>query len=260
MNTKQIHEAVADGAGFHTLSVTNIGKGSRRPAISFLADWLPNMGFISGALVKVLPAPDGEMVFSLCNENIRCYSELYTTTQESGGKLIQAYRTIVRQKESPALAISGQILYDAGFSIGDILIARYEYGLIRVRRLPHAARVVYARSRTSGEKTAIKLTGNWLLEQGFTPYALLTSYCENGCITYKLQDEGIDKYSELVRFARKNKMKLLEVREVSLRGKRLPLIEVTKTCLNSAGISASELLLAFCEHGLIKLQKLHMNF
>jgi len=261
MNTKEIHEALTDSASFHIMAVTNTGSGARRrPGISLLADWLPDMGFIPGARVKALPAPDGGLDFNLCDDNIRRYSELDITTEGKDGKLIESYNAVVRQKESPVLAISGQILYDAGFSIGDALVAQYEYGLIHVRKLPYTARVIYSKSRTRVEKSTIKLTGDWLTKLGFVPAALLTVHSEKGWITYTVRDESIEQYSDLVRIARKNKMKLIEVKEVTLRGKRLPLVVVTENFLNNAGISASEPLLALCRHGVIKLHKPNMGF
>jgi hypothetical protein len=260
MNTKQIHEALVDGAGFHLLPVTSVGP--RRPYISILTDWLPDMGFVPGALVEAVPELDGGLVFRLYDEKILHSSELNAATHSSAGKLIKAYTACIGQKESPALAISGQILYSAGLSIGDTLVARYEYGLIRMRKLPDAVKVVHMKNRTKDENSMQKLnlTGEWLSELGFIPDVLLTAYSEKGCITFTLQNEGIEKYKELVRFARKNKMKLLQVSTMIACGKRIPRIEITDVCLYNAGINAYEPLLAFCKHSLIKLQKLHMDF
>ena len=262
MDTKEIHEALAKGVSFHLLKVTNAGTGVRRPGICITAAWIPDMGFIPGALVQALPEPDGGLVFILCDENIRRYSELDAATQVRGGKLIQANNAVARQKERPALITSGQILYDAGFSIGDTLIARYEYGLIRLWKLPGTVKVIHTKSVVKSGKPVLQLTlaGEWLSKLGYMPDALFTAFGEKGCITFKLQDEAIEKYSDLVRFARKNKMKLLQVRTVPVRGKRMPRIDITGACLHDVGVSAGDPLLAFCNYGLIKLQTLDVGF
>jgi hypothetical protein len=218
------------------------------------------MGFITGALVKALPEPSGGIVFTLCDENIRRYSQLYANVNENGGKLIQAYYASVGQRETPALTISGQVLTDAGFSFGDILIARYEYGIIRLQKLPDNIKITHMKSikdnRTGNTISKLRLFGEWLKEFGFMPDMPINAGIENGTITFRLADACIEKYSELVRFARENKMKLLEVKTVPARGKLFPYIMLTGTFLDKSGFKEGDALIAFCEHGYIKLQKL----
>jgi len=115
----------------YTLSVLSSGRGCfYRPAISFSAPWLPEMGFTPGALVQVLPK-SGEIFFILCDDNIKKYSELLRATEEKKGELItvdDCCMTGIR------IAIDGNCIRNAGMDVGDHLIAVYEYGLIRVRR------------------------------------------------------------------------------------------------------------------------------
>jgi len=100
-------------------------------AIMLRPPWLPDMGFIPGALVQVLPEADG-LFFILCDENIRRYSELLQATEEKKGELITVSHCCRR---GTMLEIDGHCIRNAGLDAGDTLIARYEYGLIRVRKL-----------------------------------------------------------------------------------------------------------------------------
>jgi len=115
----------------YTTSVYGAGKGNfLSPAIAFCPPWLPNMGFTPGALVQILPEAGG-IFFILCDENIRKYSELLRATEEKKGTLttVGCCRTGIR------LEIEGSCIRNAGLDVGDTLIVRYEYGLIRVRKL-----------------------------------------------------------------------------------------------------------------------------
>ena len=116
----------------YPLSVMGTGRGAySSPAIFFHPPWLPDMGFIPGALVQVLPETEG-MFFVLCDENIRKYSQLLQTTEEKRGTLITVSCCC---GTGASLEIEGQYILNAGLDAGDHLIARYEYGLIRVRKL-----------------------------------------------------------------------------------------------------------------------------
>ncbi|MCL2281582.1 MAG: hypothetical protein FWC25_02860, partial [Dehalococcoidia bacterium] len=150
----------------HLLSVCNTGYASgRRPGFYIYADWLPSMGFIPGALVQTLPTPE-EMVFNLCDENIRRYSELDAETKAQGGKLLQVFNASEKYQQSPTLLASGQFLHDAGFTYGDSLVAKYEYGHIRVRKLSGKLKMVSLssiRDNHTGKMTPkIRMSGGWL--------------------------------------------------------------------------------------------------
>ena len=247
----------------HLVSITNNGAASsRRPGFSLCADWLPDMGFIPGALVQALPEPNG-MIFNLCNENISSYSDLFNSTQDKGGKLIQSCQANIKDRITPVLAVSGQLIYDAGFTFGDALIVHYEHGVIRARKLPDTVRVVHMTNakeqRTGSLIPMLKPCGEWLNAFGFFPDALVTAAAEPGCVTFTLQDGCIEKYADLVRFARRNKLKLLQVRENPGRGRKgYPYIMVMGAFLETTGFMPGEALLAFCEKGSIKLQKLDL--
>jgi len=135
-----------EDGGTYTFSV--LGGGYSSPAIMFRPPWLTDMGFISGALVQVLPEAGG-MFFILCDENIRRYSELLRATEEKKGTLI----TVSYCSTTGALLeIEGQYIRNAGLDVGDHLIARSEYGLIRVRKL--------SEQLGSGDPSIIQLSKN----------------------------------------------------------------------------------------------------
>ena len=115
----------------YMLSVLCSGMGDySSPIIVFCPPWLPDMGFTPGALVQVLPEIGG-MSFALCDENIQKYSELLLSTEGKQGTLI----TVDHCRTGVRLEIEGRYIRNAGLNIGDSLIALYEYGLIRVRKL-----------------------------------------------------------------------------------------------------------------------------
>jgi hypothetical protein len=117
----------------YPLSVLGAGIGDfSDPIIVLRPPWLPDMGFTSGALVQVLPEAGG-LFFILCDENIRKYSKLLQSTEEKKGTLVTVdccCRTGFRME------IDGYCIRNAGLDVGDRLIAQYEYGFIRVRKLP----------------------------------------------------------------------------------------------------------------------------
>jgi len=249
--------------GHQLLNVTHMGStNSNRIGIYFYAEWFPNMGFIQGALVQVVPEND-ELVLNLCDENITKYSELDAQTRERGGKLVQvctpcdesAYR---KTKYCPTLRISGPFLNDVGFAFKDTLLAKYTHGQIRISKLHESLRLttIFSSTETKTKKVTpkVKLNGEWLLAFGFESDSLVAVSSEPGSMTFILRDEGIEKYSELVRYARQNKMSLLQVRTALGRGKPYPYIKMTGANVERAGFSIGDTVVAFCEPGLIKLQ------
>jgi len=238
----------------------DVGTSTNRyPGLYLNGLWLQEMGFISGALVQAIPE-QGRMTFTLCNENIQSYSELDASTQKLGGKLIQVYYRCGRKTPLPCLVTSGEYLYNTGFGFGDKLIARYSTGFIRIRKLPPVTKIIYVTSvklkYTDKPLPEIRLIGNWLSEFGFTPNFLVASTSVPGSVTFRLHiDDGIESYNELVKNARQNKMKLLKVCEVSKRKAHYPSIKINGSCVDKAGFNFGDMLLVFCEHGLITLQK-----
>ena len=131
-----------------------------------------------------------------------------------------------------------------GWNLGDTLIARYEYGLVHLRRLPPGQDKVVT-SRVSGQ---------WLLDLGFEHEAVLTVDSEPGQIVCQLQEDGIKRTAELVKYARLNGMNLLQVHKVHDSRVTIPLIEIPPSRFVKAGFAPDDACIATYEHGRITLQ------
>ena len=173
----------------NTLYVTPaIGKVPR-PKINLSASWLLDMGFTPGALVQALPETDG-MSFILRDEYVMKYSDLYNNTKEKGGVLIMV-------NANSNMELSGKCISNAGLDIKDSLIALYDYGLIKARKLPDKAKVIPA----SNDKHTVRLTGKWLTELGFALGAVVTASIKPDTVTFKLQEGGAENYKTIVKQA-----------------------------------------------------------
>jgi len=202
------------------------------------------MGFVPDALVQFVPE-EGGAKFRLCNENIPSYSALVQSTTELGGVLIHA--KMFKHKDYPCLAVSGEVMTRTGLAIGDNLIARFEYGLVHLRRIPTG----HVKVVTDG-----RMSGQWLLEYGFEPEAVLAVASKPGFISCELQKNGIERTTELVKHARANDLSLIQVRRVPDSRVIMPLIEIPPSRFAKADITPDDTLLATYEHGRIQLQKL----
>lgn len=216
-------------------------KSKNSSRLDFETECLHDMGFIFDALVQFLPEPNGA-VFTLCNENIEKYSELYRKTKEKGGLLLK----ITNDKKHPVLKVSGTRLYNTGLVCGDKLIALCEYGFIRMRKIPNGGTVMLTTSH---------VVGKWLCEYGFVSGAVLTIASEYGLITCTLQENGAEKTAELVKYARQNHLKLLQVNKQKQNSGIMNWFDIPQSCLEKAGFAFDDLLFAVCEYGSIKLQK-----
>ena len=220
------------------------GREQPAPKISFYSEWTKPMGFVPEALAQFIPE-EGGAKFHLCNENIASYSELVLRTAELGGVLVHA--KLFDHKDIPCLAVSGKVMERTGLVAGDNLIARFEPGLVHLRRIPRGQVKII---------TAGRLSGKWLLESGFTPEEAITVAAEPGLITCQLQPNGLARTAELVKYARANDLNLAQVRRVTDSRKVIPLIEISPVRFTKAGLAPDDILLATYEHGCIRLQKL----
>jgi hypothetical protein len=228
--------------GVDIASVTRTNRQTNSPRIQFYAKWLRGMGFVPDALVQFLPEPDG-MSFTLYNENIPKYSALLWQTIESGGTLMHI--NLHSHRDDPQLCLSGVHFNRTGLVYGDNLIIWYEYGFIRMRKLPEGA-VKLVNSH---------LVGQWLADSGFLPDEVLTVASEPGSIICKLQENGRERTAELVKFARKMKLKLIQVQKIKYSNSIIHYFNIPSSCLEKAGFSPDDALLAVYEYGFIKLQK-----
>jgi len=204
------------------------------------------MGFMPGVLIQALPEPGG-MVFRVCDENIQKYSDLVKDTQAKGGKLIQ-----VCCEQGLTLATSGQYIRTAGLGVGDACIVLYDYGIIRVRKLPPQTKIIT--TKKTNPKTRM-LCGNILTMNGFLPGSLAAVSSEPGKIAFFLQDQGIEHYREMMKYARANQMNLMQV--VNAAG--VIRIRIPDLCLHKAGFALNESILVHYDYGSIILKKLDLN-
>ena len=228
--------------GIHLVCITRGKSDDSKPKVLFYAEWISRMGFSADVLVQVLPE-DGGLTFTLCNENIPSYSELLRETKEKGGALINP--TFNMHKEKPSITISGTVVKNAGLNFGDNLIAQYEYGLIRMRKLPDdGTRIVNAR-----------IYGRWLEELGFLTGEIMTIDSEPGLITCTFIENCLERVDEIVKHAREKRMNLVQLR-TSKDVLYTPMFEIPPSRLEKAGFSPDDAFHAVCEYGRIQLQKL----
>ena len=241
-------------------SVKSRGAAERGiPRIVFCGAWLKEMGFEKDALVKVLPEPNG-ISFTLCNDNITRYSDLARATEEQNGRLIQVIFSNNEKNYGEMINTTGRYITSTGLSVGDTMIAEYSYGLVRMRKINGTVGIVGSmKDRTLAEKQipVIRLFDKWLTETGFVRDALATVSSKQGCITLNLQDNGIERYSALVKYARENKLKLFQVRQYFV--SKNPYIEIKGSCLNNAGFNTGDIFEIHYEYGLIKIRKLWLK-
>lgn len=229
--------------GVHLVSVSRTRIGSNHPRLMLCgADWMAGMGFVPDALVQYFPE-EGGLSFVLCNENIQSYSELARDTKARGGTLIQVYYHI---RNGIQLSITGSQLDRTSLLYGDKLVVRYEYGHIRMRRLP----------ASNTKIVTSHLVGMWLSELGFNGGEVFTVAAEPGLITCTLHENGIERTTELVKYARANQLKLMQVQRSRYMHGVMHYIDIPAPCFETAGFPFDASFLAVYEYGLIKLQEL----
>ena len=234
--------------GIHLLSLirgkNEVGNINRIPAIFICANWMRSIGFVDDALVQFFPEEYGGM-FRLCNDNIASYSELSKQTKEKGGML--THSKMREHNIYPSLTVTGSIVCRTGLVFDDNLIVRYEFGLVHFRKLPDKHTVVNSR-----------VFGKWLSGVGFEYEAVITVASEPGIVICLLQEDGIARTAELVKYARANDINLLQVQKVQGIGTRatIPEIDIPQSRFIKAGLSPDDNFLASYEYGRIQLQKL----
>jgi len=235
-----------------TVSTTN----SRQiPNINIGGSWLPDMGFIDGALVQGLPEQNG-MDIRLCDANIKSYRELYRVTEEQNGSLFQASSYTQKGTTYPKMNVCGKFIFNCGLTFDDPVIAKYTYGLVQVRKVPDTVSIVgsVAHNQTGEMLPVIRINDKWLAECGFVMDAPITAKVEPDCISITLHENDIEKYNELVKYARANKQRLLQVRRYRRKGN--PYIELDSTLLEKAGFYIGDIFNVTYTYGLICLNKL----
>ena len=252
---------ICKGGGIQLLTVGRCGPS---PRIVFCGPWLTESGFVPGALVQALPEPGG-MVFNLFDDNIISYSGLFNATKEMGGHLLHVSLPDRKNYREPTFSTRGQYLSRCGLSPGDMLIAKYGFGVIRVRKtdlrkpgFDDVAIVTTTSIRRGGALIPqVRLSGGWLSGAGFTIHSVATAAAAPGVITLTLQETGACGYSALMKYVRGNGMKIVQAaKEHHNRGDTpTPCIVMTGSLLDTAGFCRGDMLAAAYGYGVIKLQK-----
>jgi hypothetical protein len=222
-------------------------------------EWLPRMGFIHDSLAMAIPDADGNgITFTLYNENITSFSDLMRQAEEKGGKLI----TVGKVKKhntvySSINLVLGRKIQTGEWAFGNPVVAVYDYGIIKVKKLPLAKyrkiKGVFD-NRQDKTVTSLILREHWLSDFGFTPDAIAIAAAEKECITINLWDGQLNKYSELVKHVRKNGLKLIQVGENC----KTPIIGITGAFVKNAGFATGDIFSIDCSHGFLQLQKLNL--
>jgi hypothetical protein len=212
------------------------------------------MGFIPGALVSVTPESGG-LAINLCNDNITKYNELSNRVKEKGGKLITVGTPNQYKPHGYLTVILGKNLKIDGYRTGDTVVVLYDYGIIRVHKLPAGKYFLVGKNRDNIGRPVphIVIWGHWLTDAGFTQDAFVTADSKPGCVTYTVWKDN--DYCEMVKFARKYKMKTINVRSRNVN----PLISLRGAMLDNAGFDIGDIFSVEHEHGVIQLQKLNLG-
>lgn len=218
------------------INIITMAKNKSRPRLDLKGQWLGNIGFTHGTLARFLPEPGG-VLFSLCDENIHKYSELWRDTDAQGGTLLQA----ATRNGGPFLGTSGIFVERAGMEVGDAIIVRHEQGFVHGRKLPHP----------SAKIVVNPVAGTWLAGVGFDKSAVFTLATAPGLLTCTLQENGLERTAELVKYARANKLTLLQVSQSNHK----PHFGIPPLCIDRAGFTSGDQLIATYRHGFIQLQK-----
>lgn len=275
------------------LTVTKTGGAVKRPKICLMGKWLPEMGFVTDSLVMAIPEENG-ITFTLCNENIKKYSDLVKHTKEKNGKLISILWMAHKGSHYPTLHTTGNYICSSGLEIGDSVAVRYEYGVIQLKKIDQAHRndsnntdaptvrgrrklvqnqlgltedssikiAVVGKSRRNHAYLyvpTIRLTGEWMKEIGFVKDGLMTISSEPDSILFQLQNEDIRQYSALVKYAREHHMQLAQVGEINSRKKKVPHICLTGSPLECAGFHFEDVFTISYKQGFIRLTKVNLK-
>lgn len=242
------------------LKVTNVKKGGYcRPRIVFYGEWLSEIGFEPDTISTAIPVNDG-MDITLCNENISKYNSIVKYAKDNGGKLVTTLLEGCDSKPHfPKFSLTGKNVENAGFNIGDDFVIRYEYGIIKLRKIYREKWGITDDMKTcfmvvgsindkhmTKRVPKIKFPGHWLSEIGFVWDSLVLAVSEPGKLTFTYQGEGLKRYTELVSFARQNNAKLIQIRKRFTHNQPIPEISITGEFLERAGFGLDDVLLACC--------------
>jgi len=227
---------------FQAFSITSSGA-AKRPRIHLHGAWLARMGFKPDMLIQALPEPGG-ILLRCCDDNIPKYSALVQETQAKGGKLLKGCC-----EQGLTLVTSGDYIRSGGLTVGDACVAQYDYGMIRIRKLPPQTKILLPKSPDSKIRL---ICGTILTSNGFIPGALAFVKTEPGKIEFLLHNQVADNYRTMMKYARANQMSLMQV----INAAGVIRIQIPDLCLQRAGFAADKAFAAHYDYGAITLKQL----
>ena len=220
------------------LHVTSTKKPPIRHKINIRSPWLAEMGFIPGAAVCASPEQDG---FTLTLQNI------VQNSAYGNGKLIHVG---LEKVDKPALSLNfANNFATTGLTGGDFLAAGYQYGVITARKIPDVQNCYTVGSRSHGP--FLRLYGDWISDLGFLLDSIVTAAISRDLITLRLWDDPSATYDDIVKFARLNKLQVLQVRKNQL----VTFIDLDAHILERAGLKSGDICGICHKHGGITLFK-----
>lgn len=106
----------------------------RRPRIRLAGFWLENIGFEVDTLVTA-DYDNGSIVLKSQGTGIDTYTRLVRQVRKKHSSLLQVTLESHNRKQTPHLEVKGFWLEKLSFTIGSVIVIRFEYGLIHIKLL-----------------------------------------------------------------------------------------------------------------------------
>ena len=255
METKVL--AVSDVKAYYTGAT--VKKPKRCPVVRLQGDWLNGIGFTCGKLTAV-EYGQGRIILKLKDPDN--YKDLVKGALKTNSGLFQVQRETDNKKQFPQIDIR---LQQIGFIVGSVVIARYEYGLIKLLLVDldkleeyqekadmETKSLVVTRAKSSvvnKYRPKIALNGGWLAKIGFTAGKLVAAEYGQGQITIRLQDS--EPRQDLGKGAFKASSGLFQVKTA---GKsKFPFIDIKGFWLEQFGFTIGKAFTVCYEFGLLRL-------
>ena len=115
-----------------TVTSAKVNGSKKRAIIKFSGLWLNEIGFSSNNLVEVISEPE-KIVFKVCGEGIEAYEKTLKAMLRKKSGLLQIQKSRSNKINVPAFDVKGRWIEALGFTIGSVVLLRYEFGIITSR-------------------------------------------------------------------------------------------------------------------------------
>ena len=113
-----------------TISRYFLGGKIPKPKLIIINERLAEVGFEPDTLV-IIDCQDGIITLTAKDSGIESYRQLVQEVRRNGQKLVQ----VTQNKNRSQVEIMGDWLSEHGFEMDDIILVRYDYGKIQVKKL-----------------------------------------------------------------------------------------------------------------------------